>query len=244
MYRVLVMLTLLFTVNCVAADKVSGKHVFILSGQSNMSKLDPDLSFTPQVQAKLGKDNVIVIKYAKGGEPIRRWYKNWKAPDGKQPKEEIGDLYERLIAPVKKAVAHQTIKSVTFIWMQGERDAKESLADVYAESFKGILEQIRTDLKVKDINFVIGRINDFDMSNTKYPHWTKIRQIQEELATSDPHGAWINTDDLNDGITDASGKAIVNDLHMSPEGYKIMGTRFAEKALELLQKSADKPKDP
>ena len=32
------------------------KHLFILSGQSNMAGLDPSLSFTPAVEAKYGKE--------------------------------------------------------------------------------------------------------------------------------------------------------------------------------------------
>lgn len=49
------------------------------------------------------------------------------------------------------------------------------------------------------INFVIGRISNFDMQNQRYPHWTKIREIQEKLAENDPNGAWVDTDDRNGG---------------------------------------------
>ena len=59
-----------------------GKHLFILSGQSNMARLDPSDSFTPTVIKEFGSDNVIVVKDAKGGQPIRRWYKNWKPAKG------------------------------------------------------------------------------------------------------------------------------------------------------------------
>ena len=41
-----------------------GKHLFILSGQSNMANLAPNVSFTPAVEAAFGKDNVIVVKDA------------------------------------------------------------------------------------------------------------------------------------------------------------------------------------
>ena len=48
-----------------------GKHLFILSGQSNMARLKPENSFIPAVESKFGKENVIVVKHAKGGQPIR-----------------------------------------------------------------------------------------------------------------------------------------------------------------------------
>ena len=52
-----------------------GVHLFVLSGQSNMVRLNPNVSFTPAVKAAFGKDNAIVVKDAVGAQPIRRWYK-------------------------------------------------------------------------------------------------------------------------------------------------------------------------
>jgi len=59
------LIALLFAFPTLAKDH--GKHLFILSGQSNMRGLDTDLSFTPTVQEAFGKVNVIVVKDAKGG---------------------------------------------------------------------------------------------------------------------------------------------------------------------------------
>ncbi|WP_430937432.1 sulfatase-like hydrolase/transferase [Saccharicrinis sp. 156] len=53
------------------------------------------------------------------------------------------------------------------------------------------------------------------------------------VAESDTRFEWINTDDLNDGLN-SKGLEIKNDLHMSVEGYKFMGERFAEKAIKLV----------
>ena len=59
-----------------AGSSLWGKtHLFILSGQSNMAGLKPAISFTPTVKKLLARDECIVVKSAKGGEPIRRWYK-------------------------------------------------------------------------------------------------------------------------------------------------------------------------
>ena len=38
--------------------KKEGKHLFILSGQSNMLGLKPEESFTPTIEAQFGKENV------------------------------------------------------------------------------------------------------------------------------------------------------------------------------------------
>ena len=73
-----------------------------------------------------------------------------------------------------------------------------------------------------------------DNANKRYKHWTMVRDAQVAVAEADPRGAWIDTDDLNDG-KNKRGKEIKNDLHMSVEGYKIMGQRFAEKAIALIK---------
>ena len=215
-----------------------GKHLFILSGQSNMAGLNPNKAFTPAVTKEFGKANVIVVKDAQGGQPIRRWYKQWKPAKGDVPKA-TGDLYDRLMKKVDAAVKGEKFTTVTFVWMQGERDAREKHGEVYAASLKGLIAQLAEDLGRKDINFVIGRLSDFDMGDKKYPHWTTVRKAQVKVAEADPRGAWVDTDDLNDGVN-KKGKQIKNDLHYSVDGYQILGKRFAEKAIDLITQKPNK----
>ena len=203
-----------------------------------MQGLRPHESFTPTVEAEFGKENVLVIKDALGGQPIRRWYKNWKPFTGNELVT-IGDLYDSLMNKVNPAIANEKIETITFVWMQGERDAREKNGDVYKESLIGLYNQLSKDLSRDDINFVIGRLSDFDMVNAKYPHWTMIREIQVEVANSNPRFTWIDTDDLNDGVN-RNGKEIKDDLHMSAQGYIVMGERFAIEAIELIKRSNNK----
>jgi len=215
-------------------DQEDGIHLFIFSGQSNMARFKPNEEFQSLVEAEFGKENVIIVKEAKGGQPIRRWYKKWQSASGEAP-DSTGDIYDLLMDKVRTSIQGQTLKSVTFIWMQGERDAKDSQAEVYEESLKGILTQLQGDLQFDDINFVCGRLSDFGMDNKKCPHWTMIRDIQQSFAESYPRGAWVNTDDLNDG-EDKKGKNRQNALHYTVEGYKILGERYAAEAIRLINK--------
>ncbi|MFC1498557.1 sialate O-acetylesterase [Verrucomicrobiota bacterium] len=201
-----------------------GKHLFILSGQSNMAGLDPEISFTPTVIEAFGKDNVIVVKDAQGGQPIRRWYKKWKPAKGTEPKAD-GKLYDRLMEKVKEAVGQKKSTSITFVWMQGERDAKENHHEVYADGLKGLVQQLRDDLGFKNINVVIGRLSD---ARSGKGGWDAIRKIQKDVCEADPLWDWVDTDDLN-------GEK--NGVHYSKEGYKELGKRFAEKAINLIKKS-------
>ena len=225
----LTLILLTFVSSLSAADD----HLFILSGQSNMQGLRPEESFTPTVEEEFGSENVVVVFDALGGQPIRRWYKGWKPSQGKGP-EAKGDLYDRLMAKVKKATSGREFASVTFIWMQGERDAREKHGDVYRQSLQGLLQQLSDDIHRNDVNFVIGRLSDFDMANKKYEHWTKIREVQVQYAKDHEFASWVNTDDLNDG-KNRKGKDIKDDLHYSGEGCKILGERFANSAIKLIR---------
>ncbi|MCH7224895.1 sialate O-acetylesterase [Haloferula sp. A504] len=209
-------------------------HLFILSGQSNMAGLDPAISFTPTVEKAFGAENVVVVKSAQGGQPIRRWYKEWKPAESPVPEGNLGDLYDKLMEAVEKAAGDREFDTVTFVWMQGERDAREGHGGVYGDSFKGLIGQLSKDLKRDDIHFVIGRLSDFDMEDQRYPHWTKVRDVQVAVAESSPRGAWVDTDDLNDKPA-KGGEGTRNDLHYTKEGYRILGERFAEAAIKLIR---------
>ena len=135
----------LLAVSSVACGE-DGIHLFILSGQSNMAGLKPEESFTPTVEKEFGKENVVVVKDAVGGQPIRRWFREWKDATGNRP-EKNGDLYEQLMRKVRPAIKGKKILSVSFFWMQGERDAREKHGDVYAASLQGLQNQLADDLE-------------------------------------------------------------------------------------------------
>ena len=220
----------------VAQAEHHAKHLFILSGQSNMQGHRPEEAFTPTVEKALGKDKVIVVQDALGGQPIHRWWKQWKTPEGKKPAQS-GDLYDRLMSKVNPAIKGKKLASVSFVWMQGERDAKMGWGDLYEEALVGLHAQLAKDLgrNPKEMTFVIGRLSDFDMNNKRYVHWTKVREAQVKVADSSQKFTWVDTDDLNDG-KNRRGKDIKDDLHYSAEGYKTLGLRFAEASLKTLGK--------
>jgi hypothetical protein len=228
-----IIITLLLTL-CTLHAVESEKHLFILTGQSNMVRLDPTVSFTPGVKAALGKENVIVVHHAKGGEPIAKWYKQATAAGVKA--SQVGEIYDELMVKVNDAIKGKELLSVSFIWMQGERDANSKVmnGDKYAKYLEGLIQQLSTDMGRDDINVVIGRISDFGTKHPsgmkKYADWAKVREAQVTVAESNPRYTWVDTDDLNDEGSKA------NDLHYFPATYKILGQRFADKAIELIRK--------
>ncbi len=213
------------------------KHLFILSGQSNMQGHRPEEAFTPTVEKAFGKSRVIVVQDALGGQPIHRWWKQWKDPAGERP-EQMGDLYDRLMNKVKLSIQGQKLASVSFVWMQGERDARMGWGKLYEKALLGLHAQVAKGISwdAKKMNFVIGRLSDFDMSDKTYPHWTLVRKIQVKVADSNDRFAWVDTDDLNDGMN-RKGSEIRDDLHYSGEGYVTLGRRFAEACIGKIRGS-------
>jgi len=205
------------------------KHLFILSGQSNMKRLDPETSFSPAVRKAFGEDRVIVVKDAEGGQSIRRWYKKWQdvknyrsmKPDTSADPSTIGDLYDRLMKKVATEIAGKSIKSVTFVWMQGEADSGKHHV-VYEKNLKGLIQQLEEDLKIETANVVIGRLSDAKM---KSDGWLEIRRIQQSLCEANSDWEWVDTDDLNGGN---------NGVHYTKDGYVEFGERLAEKAIQLI----------
>jgi len=210
-------------------------HLFILSGQSNMVRLDPDVSFTPTVTDAFGADGVIVVKDAHNSQAISRWVKNWTSVQGKQ-RENSGALYDRLIGKVKAAMEGRKLQSATLIWMQGEADAAGNQTGVYKESLEALLDQFRQDLGRDNIRFVLGRLSDYSLDTGKHPEWQAMRDLQVDYAESCSMRDWVDTDDLNN-MTDNAGDPR-NDVHYTPEGYEIFGRRLAEKAIALINAKA------
>ena len=216
---------------CQAEDKPV--HIFILSGQSNMAGMNPSLGFEPETKAVFPDAEVVYFKVAHGGQPIRLWVEEWndiakkhnlassvKATAYYKP---ILDQYAKLIEK------HPNPASVTFCWMQGERDAREKLSAAYSDALKQLISNLRRDLKQPKMNFVIGRLSDFGKPD--YTDWQDVRKAQVALAEADERGAWVDCDDLNDKL-----KAGVknNDLHYTKEGYELLGRRYVRQAKALI----------
>ncbi|EDM25622.1 hypothetical protein LNTAR_25050 [Lentisphaera araneosa HTCC2155] len=231
-----------------------GKYLFILSGQSNMQGMNQKFTFEPRVNQEFGKENVLIVKEAIGGRPIRMWVHDWKAapywkidpniPNTKNPQpKENGVMYKSMMKKITKATQGKKPKAIAFCWMQGERDSRERHSAVYERSLKALFSQIKADFPETPIVFVIGKLSDFGKDNKQalYPEWEEIIAAQKKVAKDTPNCKIIETHDLNTGDSPPHWKTkeirkYVDDLHMTNEGYKILGTRFAEAAIELLKK--------
>ena len=220
-----------------ANPKKSGNHLFVLSGQSNMTG-GLKAGFVKTVEDTFGKDKVVVVHHSKSGRGIRFWDKDYEFPENyrfpgkgvpsERTKLQHGQEYGPLIEKAREAYEGKPFDTVTFVWMQGESDGGRGLAPAYEKSFLRMLNRIKNDLERKDVAFVIGRINDSRMSD---PNWTAMRKVLVKLAENTEHGEWIDTDDLSEPE---------NGVHFPKESYPILGSRFAQKAITLIRKKSER----
>lgn len=188
----------------------SEQNLFILSGQSNMALLDPDITFIPIIKRHYGKSNTIFVHDAMGSQPISGW-------------DEGGLMWITLTDKIKKVVKDKQLSSVTFIWMQGEADRQD--ASIYEYKLLDLFTRVAALFPNVKISYVVGRINDCAM-HMYNPEWVKIREIQERVCAENANYVMVNTDDLN-------GEN--NDIHMFGF-YDILSERFAKAAIKLTKK--------
>ena len=218
-----------------AADKPV--HIFILSGQSNMAGMNPKLGFEPEAKELFADAEVVYIKIAQGGQPIRFWVNQWNdiaEKHGLNAKLSEGgrkDFYAQILQKYKALKErYPNPRSVTFCWMQGERDAREKLSSAYSDALTQLIKNLRSDLQHPEMNFVIGRLSDFGKDDNT--HWQHVRKVQVDVAAKDPRGAWVDCDDLNDKEKNGVKR---NDLHYTKEGYELLGRRYVRQAKAMIE---------
>ena len=208
------------------------RHLIILSGQSNMAGMNEKTSVLPELSKLLPDADIEHVKFARGGQPIRKWVRTWDEIARKsklsQQFNDPAEFYGIVLKQARAKIAKGKPDSITFLWMQGERDGKTGLAAAYEESMKTLIANLRKDLEAPEMNFVIGRLCDH-LDNEQ---WNGVRDAQVKVATDDPRGAWVDTDDTNDKERDGKKS---NSLHYTKEGYDLFGRRLARQAVRLIK---------
>jgi hypothetical protein len=218
-----------------AGEQKTGKHLFILSGQSNMTGTVKG-AFEARIAERFGKENAVVVMRMKSGRGIRFWVADYGQPTDRGLTEKKmssnGMEYKPLIETALAATKDQSFDTVGFFWMQGESDANNRQKSViYQESFVRLVENLKKDLGRDDMYYVIARINDYALSKPDNEHWKRVRDAQVRLGKHKGN-AWINTDDLNGGDESKPD----GDIHFPKKGAVILGQRFADKAIKLITK--------
>ena len=220
------------------------RHIFILSGQSNMVRINPGDTFRPEAEKLLPGATIEVVKEATGGKPIRNWLAEWDAiaqeagldPEALRSKDKVkGSPYFERIIEKTKPLFDPPPASLTFIWLQGESDSGKTSAP-YESSLNALIAKLRKELNFPEMNVVIARISDSGLTpgprQTDTNGWETIRKAQENVVAADKRAALVTTDDVN-GPKDG--------LHYPKEGYELLGRRMARQATALIKGETPDP---
>ena len=109
------------------------------------------------------------------------------------------------------------------LWMQGESDALALRGTAaYRDDLERLIAQYRSDLGSARLHAVVGQLGVFLSSDLV--QWTAIQEAQRQAALADPGISLAVTID----------QPLADPIHFSTAGYRAIGTRFAEAALEEL----------
>jgi hypothetical protein len=107
-----------------------------------------------------------------------------------------------------------------FFWMQGGSDARAGLAERYEANLAAFLARVRRDFGDATTPVVLGRIPRGPAS----PHREIVRAATAKIGSTQPHTAWVDSDDLP---CDTDG------VHLLAAGIIPLGERMAAAWLRL-----------
>jgi len=146
-----------------------------------------------------------IISNARGGTTIDQWQKG----SGTM-------LYEEAIRRTLEAMETGTLKGI--LWHQGESDVGR--ISTYMNSLNTIATNLRSDLGVWDVPFIVGQILPF-----KSPSFNELlTTIGQHIPNSD----WVSS----------AGTASIGDgTHFNNTSQKLLGQRYAERMIPRLYES-------
>jgi len=170
----------------------------------------------------IGND-VIFIRSAVGGTML---YDRWRSPSAaKRLGGPVGDLYETMIRRVHNQLAHlhafypryrgQGYELAGFIWFQGENDCCAKTQGFYRDGLMDLIKDVRAELGVAKLPFVISKINDGCWGPPAVDVWA----ANEYAAHADKNVVAINTRDLR-GL-----------CHYDAQSYVTIGQRIGRTLL-------------
>lgn len=206
-------------------------------------RFGPELLMGVCLAEKYPDKTFLLIKRSQGGTSLYgAWNPDWDAEKSKavekgEMKQNL-KLYELHLQDISQNLKELKLKKVSceiigFAWMQGENDAaKEVSAKSYKKNLRKLIVSYKRDLGLSELPFVAGQINSRYGDFEGGPEM--VRTAIEKVANSDYYSDYIAT--KNDIPWDDYPKHNDN-VHYNSEGQVRLGTKFAEKLIDLYQKT-------
>ena len=200
---------------------------------SPMGKLGPTDYFGRTMVQELPDKKIGVIAVAMGGSPIEMFDKDLyaekikeKEGDGSTPWWATlanwyygGNPYGRIIEMAKKAQQEGVIKGILLhqgCSNCGQADWPDKVKKIYKDMLRDL------GLKASDVHIFVGETEYADMGGGCSWHNTVVAKIPEVI----PTGHVVSAEGIPGNGTDA--------WHFSAAGYRMLGKRYAEKVLDVM----------
>lgn len=185
------------------------------SVRSTTNRLSPAYTFSRKVTAYTGR-KIGIVSNARGATTISWWQKGYEG-------ENDHDLYEGAIARAQAALrVTPGAKIKGIIWHQGEGDNSSAPSKLYMDKLKQLVSDLRADLGEDSLPFIVGEVGKW--SGRGLGVNPVIRSIKQHI----PYTDWVSADGLE------SLDLANNDAHFDTFSQRVLGDRYADKALKLI----------
>ena len=180
----------------------------------------PEIGFARTLY-KSGNTNFSIVKAAFSGTGIAQdWTPNSDKPNGA--------CYRALLKETRAAIKAAKEKGTklrlrAIIWVQGESDANEKDAPLYANRLQAMMKSLRHDLQTPDMLALIAVNTRFGNGRNKY--MPTIVEQQQLAANNDPKCVYVDTAEA----------PIANGAHYDTKGTIMVGEWFAKALLKMQQ---------
>ena len=190
---------------------------------NNLANSGCELSFAREISKRFPNEHFRIIKGAWSATSMVDY---WLSPSAGTPAK--ADFYHSLI----NSTIQPALNSITangdsyelagFLWMQGESDAiVETSANAYESNLSNFITDIRKDLNVEKLPFIIAKID----ATPSWPFNAIVRQAQDNVASKLK----------NVGIFDTHGFE-TDGIHYLSAGYVKMGIQFSNQYINVFPK--------
>lgn len=174
----------------------------------SMQRLGPAYAFSKEIVAYSGHPIALLVN-ARGGSSINSWLKG-----------SVDKYYESTLSRIQVALEKGCVLK-GIIWHQGEADCKNP--ESYKEKLKLFVSNLREDLNVPNLPFVVGQISQWNWTG-RDEGTVPFNEMIKEVSSFIPYSDWVSSCGL-DFYKDET------DPHFGTKGQLLLGKRYAEKML-------------
>jgi hypothetical protein len=187
---------------------------------TSQPRLGPGYTFARKLAEMTGR-KIGIVANARGATLIEWWQKGYTG-------ENDYDLYEKAVEQVRLALeAAPNARLVGILWHQGESDNTAGLSPHYANRLQALVEDLRRDLNAPDAFVIAGEVGTWNGKGAyTNPQIHKAAEVIENTY-------WVSSAGLVP-LLRADGTPNMDDPHFNTMSQRVLGERFADKALEVI----------